>query len=200
MAKDERRAAILEAAIKVALKEGLMNITTRKVSAELGAATGIIHHHFASTVELRQEVFRQFTLQSHQAVCEKITGMTPPDQLFHLLDYSETTPEDPVSQLWNDAWAEAVRDKQLGQVYSDSLKVLHQEAVRIIEQGCLTGHFQPDTQREDISIKAWRLMSVSFGATSISDIDSSIMQPISSADLLKNSIRCELGVKAVDDW
>ncbi|VFS46776.1 TetR family transcriptional regulator [Budvicia aquatica] len=199
MAKDERRAAILNAAIKVALSDGFMNITTRKVSAELGAATGIIHHHFSSTAELRREVFRQFTLRDHQDVCNRIIGMTLPEQLFHLLDYSNTSPEDPAYKLWNDAWAEAVRDKALSQIYSDSLVMLHKTVVDVIEQGCHQGYFHPDTRTESIATKAWRLMSISFGAMSISDINPALLLPVSSAELLRNSIRSELGQKSITD-
>ncbi|MBK5145734.1 TetR family transcriptional regulator [Budviciaceae bacterium BWR-B9] len=193
MAKDERRNAILDAAIKVALKDGFMNVTTRKVSAELGAATGIIHHHFSSTSELRREVFRQFTLQDHQAICDQIVEFAPPEQLFQLLDYSTSSPNDPVNKLWNDAWAEAVRDKALGEIYSDSMLMLHHEVVRIIESGCQGGFFHHDIGQESIEVKAWRLMSISFGTITISYINPSIMQPVSSAELLRNSIRHELG-------
>lgn len=193
MPKDERRAAILNAAIKVALNDGFMNMTVRKVSAELGAATGIIHHHFSSTAELRREVFRQFTQKDYQDVCNRIIGMNPPEQLFHLLDYSSTSPEDPAYQLWNDAWAEAVRDKALSQVYSDSLVMLHDKVIEVIELGCKQHCFRPDTRTESIATKAWRLMAVSFGAMSISDINPSILLPVSSSELLRNSIRNELG-------
>lgn len=193
MAKDERRNAILDAAIKVALRDGFMNVTTRKVSAELGAATGIIHHHFSSTAELRREVFRLFTLQDHQAICDQIAELAPPEQLFQLLDYSTSSPNDPVNKLWNDAWAEAVRDKALGEVYSDSMLMLHREVVSIIESGCQSGFFHHDVRQESIEVKAWRLMSVSFGTITISYINPSIMQPVSAAELLKNSIRHELG-------
>lgn len=192
MPKDERRAAILNAAIKVALNDGFMNMTVRKVSAELGAATGIIHHHFSSTAELRREVFRQFTLQDYRDVCHRIIGMSPPEQLFHLLDYSNTSPEDPAYKLWNDAWAEAVRDKALSEVYSDSLVMLHDKVIEVIERGCKLNYFQPDTRIECIATKAWRLMAVSFGVMSISDINPSVLLPVSSSELLRNSIRNEL--------
>lgn len=103
MAKDERRAAIVDAAMRVALRDGLMNITTRKVSAEMNAATGIVHHHFSSTADLRREVFQYFVQEEHRRACERIQGMTPAAQLLSLLDYSGSTADDPDSRLWNDA-------------------------------------------------------------------------------------------------
>lgn len=103
MAKDERRAAIVDAAMRVALRDGLMNITTRKVSAEMNAATGIVHHHFSSTADLRREVFQYFVQEEHRRACERIQGMTPAAQLLSLLDYSGSTADDPDSRLWNDS-------------------------------------------------------------------------------------------------
>ncbi|MFV0549888.1 MAG: hypothetical protein ACK5M5_14385, partial [Limnobaculum xujianqingii] len=74
-----------------------------------------------------------------------------------------------------------------------SMLMLHREVVSIIESGCQSGFFHHDVRQESIEVKAWRLMSVSFGTITISYINPSIMQPVSAAELLKNSIRHELG-------
>ncbi|WP_347253600.1 TetR family transcriptional regulator [Leminorella grimontii] len=193
MAKDERRAAIVEAATTVALRDGLMNITTRKVSAEMGAATGIIHHHFSSTAELRREVFQHFCQREHRRACERIQGLTPAGQLLSLLDYSGSSADDPDSRLWNDAWTEAVRDKAFGQAYAQSLQALHEETVRIIEEGCRSGAFCPALSIDDVSARAWRLMAIGFGVISMFDISADILLPATAASLLKNGIINELG-------
>jgi AcrR family transcriptional regulator len=45
LSKDERREEILQAAMRVALAEGLAAMTVRRIAAEAGVATGQVHHH-----------------------------------------------------------------------------------------------------------------------------------------------------------
>ena len=48
LSKDERREAILQAAMRVALNEGFTGMTVRRIAAEANVAAGQVHHHFAS--------------------------------------------------------------------------------------------------------------------------------------------------------
>ncbi len=57
LSKDERREAILQAAMRVALAEGLAAMTVRRIAAEAGVAAGQVHHHFASGGELKSLAF-----------------------------------------------------------------------------------------------------------------------------------------------
>ena len=57
LSKDERREAILQAAMRVALAEGLAAMTVRRIATEAGVATGQVHHHFASGGELKSLAF-----------------------------------------------------------------------------------------------------------------------------------------------
>ncbi len=57
LSKEERREAILQAAMRVALAEGLAAMTVRRIAAEAGVATGQVHHHFASGGELKSLAF-----------------------------------------------------------------------------------------------------------------------------------------------
>lgn len=55
--RDERREVILQAAMRVALEEGLSGMTVRRIAQEAGVATGQLHHHFSSSGELKSQVF-----------------------------------------------------------------------------------------------------------------------------------------------
>ena len=57
LSKDERREEILQAAMRVALSEGLAAMTVRSIATEAGVATGQVHHHFASGGELKSLAF-----------------------------------------------------------------------------------------------------------------------------------------------
>jgi TetR/AcrR family transcriptional regulator, acrEF/envCD operon repressor len=54
----ERRADLVQAAIKVATREGLAATTTRRIAQELGISVGIVHYCFRSKEELLHEVIR----------------------------------------------------------------------------------------------------------------------------------------------
>ena len=45
MSPDERRQAIVDAALAVALRKGLAATTVRDVAAEMGTSSGLIHHY-----------------------------------------------------------------------------------------------------------------------------------------------------------
>ncbi len=57
LSKDERREEILQAAMRVALSDGLSAMTVRRIAAEAGVATGQLHHHFTSGGELKSLAF-----------------------------------------------------------------------------------------------------------------------------------------------
>ncbi len=57
LSKDERREAILQAAMRVALNDGFTGMTVRNIAAEAKVATGQVHHHFASAGELKAQAF-----------------------------------------------------------------------------------------------------------------------------------------------
>jgi AcrR family transcriptional regulator len=54
----ERRAELVQAAIRVATREGLAATTTRRIAQELGISVGIVHYCFRSKEELLHEVIR----------------------------------------------------------------------------------------------------------------------------------------------
>jgi len=48
MSPDERRAAILDAALTVMQRRGIAATTVRDVAAEMGTSSGLVHHYYAS--------------------------------------------------------------------------------------------------------------------------------------------------------
>ena len=57
MNPDERRQAIVDAALAVALRKGLAGTTVRDVAAEMDTSSGLIHHYFASMDEVLAAAF-----------------------------------------------------------------------------------------------------------------------------------------------
>ena len=52
MTPDQRRDAIVDAALAVALEKGLAATTVRDVAASMGTSSGLIHHYFDSMDEV----------------------------------------------------------------------------------------------------------------------------------------------------
>ena len=46
MSPGDRRRAIVDGALKVALRKGLASTTVRDVATEMGTSSGLIHHYF----------------------------------------------------------------------------------------------------------------------------------------------------------
>ncbi len=193
MSRNERRTAILQAAVQVALREGFGQITTRKVCTELGVSTGLLHHHFTSTAALKNELFQYFTQQDLQNITQKTAHCTPAQQLFMLLDYSSTDLDDPSHKLWNDAWAEALYNQEFRQIYAEALNLMHARIVGIIIAGGASGEFQLP---QDCAACAWRLMAFSQGIVGISLLNRTVLPPEELPSLLRTTLRNELGPSA----
>jgi AcrR family transcriptional regulator len=61
MSAKERREELIEAAIRVMVREGVTKATTRAIVAEAGMTLGVFHYCFTSREELLQEVTRLIT-------------------------------------------------------------------------------------------------------------------------------------------
>lgn len=64
----ERRAALVEAAIRVVAREGIAHATTRAVVAEAGMSLASFHYAFESRDELIDEVIRTVVEREQQAI------------------------------------------------------------------------------------------------------------------------------------
>lgn len=75
---NERRAELVQAAIRVATREGLAATTTRRIAQELDISVGIVHYCFRSKEELLHEVIRVIT--EAQVVAAQ-TAITPGEDI-----------------------------------------------------------------------------------------------------------------------
>lgn len=154
---EERRQAIVDAALAVARRQGLGTTTVRDVAAEMGTSSGLIHHYFASMDEVLAAAFAQAAGGDFDRARERIAATPHPrPQLDAFIDSYAPSNADWTMQLWLDAWAEAARRPALQRV-SRRLNREWQALVRsIIEAGAASGDFTTD----DADAAAWRLLSV----------------------------------------
>ncbi|EJL27353.1 hypothetical protein PMI01_03834 [Caulobacter sp. AP07] len=161
LSRNERRIEILDAVVRIAGEDGFASASVRRVSQELGIASGNIHHLFASASDLKREAFRRFAEHEVARLDASAQELPPEERLITYLLMPALDTELSTRRLWMSAVEEAARDEEFGQLYS-SLTEIWLDRVRqllILEAGGKLDH--------DAATKAaWRLMSFSVGVTS----------------------------------
>ncbi|MFV7475643.1 TetR family transcriptional regulator [Enterobacter pseudoroggenkampii] len=187
LSKDERREAILQAAMRVALAEGLAAMTVRRVAAEAGVATGQVHHHFTSGGELKSLAFVRLIRELLDAdVAGKQAGWR--EQLHAMLG-SDDGKFEPYIRLWREAQILASRDADIKGAYVMTMEMWHQETVAIIRAGAEANAFTLTDRAESI---AWRLIGLVCGLDGITTLNMPEMDDVAFNKHLDKLISLEL--------
>ena len=162
LSKDERREEILQAAMRVALSEGLAAMTIRRIATEAGVATGQVHHHFASGGELKSLAFVRLirALLDADVVAENASWR----ERLHAMLGSDDGGFEPYIRLWREAQLLATRDPEIKSAYVMTMEMWHQETVAIIRAGADEKAFTLSDRPENI---AWRLIGLVCGLDGI---------------------------------
>lgn len=160
MSPDQRRQAIVDAALAVALRKGLASTTVRDVAAEMGTSSGLIHHYFESMDEVLAAAFEQAAGADLAVIIAAMAAESDPRAKLeaYLVSYTRVD-QDWAFQIWLDAWAEAARRPAL-QRASKRLNIAWQQllvdAIELgVEQGLMTC--------DDPEGAAWRILSLQDG-------------------------------------
>ena len=157
MTPDQRREAIVVAALDVAVRKGLASTTVRDVAAEMGTSSGLIHHYFGSMDEVLAAAFERVAVQDIELSARPMAEAPTAVEALRVF-FRTYTPADKdwAFQLWLDAWAEAARRPAL-QMTSRRLNLEWQALLeRTIRQGVADGSFAcPDPPGA-----AWRILSL----------------------------------------
>ena len=162
MSPQDRREAIISAALAVMQRRGIAATTVRDVAGELGTSSGLIHHYFDSMDDLLAVAFAR-AAEEDLAITEAAvaSGSTPVERLRLFFDTYARVESDAGMQLWLDAWAEAARRPAL-QKSSRMLNERWQQLLRsIIDEGRETGRMTCT----DPDAAAWRILSLLDGLT-----------------------------------
>lgn len=189
----DRRATILEAAIAVMLRDGFAPLTTRAVAAELGAANGIIHHHFASAQALRREAFARFyetECAGFDARCRDL----PAAEVLRLFLADPLTDTERRMRLWVGAWNEAQHDAEFAVVYAAALRDSHRRLATLIGACAPAGEAGAGV---DAAAVAWRLQAIGLGLACIAATPAGLLTPEAFRKLMADAVRGELGIELV---
>jgi AcrR family transcriptional regulator len=157
MSPDQRREAIVAAALEVAVVKGLGSTTVRDVAARMGTSSGLIHHYFDSMDDVLAAAFELVATQDLELSARLMAEAASPVDALRVF-FRTYTPADKdwAFQLWLDAWAEAARRPAV-QATSRRLNFEWQALLeRTIRSGVAAGAFRCS----DPGAGAWRILSL----------------------------------------
>lgn len=187
--RKERRAAILEAAVRVTLAEGIVATTVRRIAAEAGIAIGQVHHHFSSVKQLRAEAFLQLTrrsLYSFTGICKNFPAV---ERLQRVLGYPLDDEGIRETHLWNEMMLLAARDAVMGEAYARAISDWHLATAKVIIDGRNEEAFRAGANADDI---AWRLIGLVCGLDGLLPFDCTVFPEAEVIRHLSSAIELEL--------
>jgi len=165
LSREQRRTMILDAAKKIALQDGLNNLTIRRIAMEAQVSTGQVHHHFESSSHLKAEVFIELMNQLDE-VESKITTNNSIERLSFLLGFENIEQTQPYLRLWNEAEILIDKDQEIRKAYNITMEQWHIALVTTIEYGVAHKEFKISTLSSSQDI-AWRLIAFVCGLEGI---------------------------------
>ncbi|MDN0088858.1 TetR family transcriptional regulator [Yersinia nurmii] len=158
--REERHSSILNAAVRVAMAEGMAATTVRRVANEAEVAVGQVHHHFASVSQLRADAFLLLVQQSLAAFNIASQNHPAVERLLLVLGYPQDDVGKRETRLWNEVSLLAERDDAIRLAYTQSMSNWHQATVAVINTGRESGEFRSGDDSGNI---AWRLIGLVCG-------------------------------------
>jgi AcrR family transcriptional regulator len=138
---EERRQEIVEAAVALADTVGLDRVTSRDVAAELGVASGLIHHYFPTVDDLVTAAFEQTAQTQHDEDERACRDLSPVDALQALvlraLDMAT-----PAARIWMSAWVAAPRRPELSERVEKRMRAGLDLLADLLRRGHHAGVFQ----------------------------------------------------------
>lgn len=191
MSPDQRRQAIVDAALAVALRKGLASTTVRDVATEMGTSSGLIHHYFESMDEVLAAAFEQGAGSDLAVTVAAMGAEEDPIQkvIAYLISYTRVD-QDWAFQIWLDAWAEATRRPAV-QKASVRLNIEWQQllvdAIRLgVKHGLMSC--------EDEEAAAWRILSLQDGLSLQVVAHGTIIDRITVSEWVARIAEIELGL------
>lgn len=157
MSPDQRRAAIVDAALAVARQKGLASTTVRDIARAMGSSSGLIHHYFGSMDDVLAAAFERVAAEDLRTTARAVAAAADPTSgLIAFLRAYAPVSADWAFQLWLDAWSEAARRPAL-RATSRRLNLAWQALMEeIIRTGTAAGQFRC----ADPGPASWRIMSL----------------------------------------
>jgi AcrR family transcriptional regulator len=160
LSREERHNTILQAAMRVAMADGMAATTARRVASEAGVAVGQVHHHFSSVSRLRADAFQLLVKQSLAVFAKNSKHVAAVERIQKVLGYPQDETGKRETRLWNEVSMLAERDDLVKEAYVTSMSDWHSATVDVIHTGVVNNEFRSDINSCDV---AWRLIGLVCG-------------------------------------
>lgn len=157
MDPDDRRVAIVDAAVRVMLRRGMAATTVRDVAQEMGTSSGLIHHYFVSMDQMLAAAFDRAATQDLKATRAAMAASDGPvSRLGAFFSTYARAEQEWAFQIWLDAWAEAARRPEVRET-SRRLNVAWQQ---LLVETIVAGVEQKAMTCADPDAAGWRILSL----------------------------------------
>lgn len=190
MHKEERRAAIIDAAVQLIWEKGLGAATVRGVADAVGSAPGQIHHHFKCADDLRAEAFRETWRRMNPAIIGSLNAMPPIERLVALISGFAGDQHAVGERLWRDALASARMEPGVREAVREQLGEWREVYIGALKEAKASGDAPADLNEEH---STQRLMALSLGLDVFSQVANQDDKCPNRDQLVRDAIRLELG-------
>jgi AcrR family transcriptional regulator len=158
MQPDQRRAAILDAAVAEIAERGFARTTSRQVAARAGVTHGLLHHYFPDHDTLLAAAFEKVATEEMDEVRDTLASdLDPLAQLRELTEPYGPGGGEEAYRFWLEAWSEAAHAPKLRATSDRLSRAWHDLVVGVIERGNATGVFHCPNPTE----AAWMVVALS---------------------------------------
>jgi AcrR family transcriptional regulator len=155
----ERRAALLETAIRVFSEGSYRGTTTAEIARAAGISEPILYRHFASKRDLYLAALDHVWGKARESWEEALTSTDNVREAFEAIGRAHVTVRDckfQMAELWVQALSEAAEDPELRNHLRRHMRSVHDFLAGLIRQGQAQGVLHPD---RDADAEAWTFIA-----------------------------------------
>ncbi|HNL52052.1 MAG TPA: TetR family transcriptional regulator C-terminal domain-containing protein, partial [Actinomycetota bacterium] len=162
MSASDRREALIAAAVRAIRNNGMLESSTRTVSAEAGVSTGLMHHYFDSYDDLMAAAFERVAAEDLERAQELVDSLpTATERLDAIVSEFQPARDAWQFQWWMDAWSSSARHPAV----RDIAAKLNSGWQGLLEQILRDGNESGEFVCADPRASAWRLLALLDGLT-----------------------------------
>lgn len=189
---EKRRDEIAAAAGRIAVTNGLAQLTAKRVADSVGVYPGLVNHYFRSSDDLAAAGFAAATerRREQQAAAIADAADSPVAELRMFLHDAISPEHDSAALLWLDAWRESPRRPALQREVIRQMEIDLADLTDLLKRGVAAGEFATD----DCGAAAMRILAMIDGTFA----QSAVRTAVAGTALLNYPVVAEMLLRATE--
>lgn len=156
----QRRRELLDAVVRVIVRDGITGATTRAIAEESGWSTGSLSHYFTDHSEILTSALQYSHQRIHQRWEEKLHGLRGLDALRELILDNLPLDEERISETRLEMvfWSQALTNPEMLSVQRNEDRNLYEATRRAITEAFDDGEAVSDLPVEDVTERVLALI------------------------------------------